>query len=192
MPQLTSPQMHVVKKEEKESRLKAFILEHVSGGSNGAAPVLSFLARAVDSPVYHAVKALAPDLAAAGIAVRAVIVHEPDDGSLDFVMDGVVHHIRQGRDLRLLDAHEQLVIGSQVAWIGDCMRRDPTKRDAYECYSANSAATATFTLRSFERIWQRSVGIVSPTPVELATGDTLEPSLMVANRDDTAAVSSRH
>lgn len=33
------------------------------------------------------------------------------------------------------------------------MRREPMKRDAYECYSPDCRKTAAFAHRSFERVW---------------------------------------
>ncbi len=37
---------------------------------------------------------------------------------------------RVANDRRLFDAHEQLVLSAKDTWTGDCMRRDPTKRDS--------------------------------------------------------------
>jgi hypothetical protein len=34
------------------------------------------------------------------------------------------------RHPRLVEAHEQLVLGPETCWIGDCMQRDPAKCDA--------------------------------------------------------------
>jgi hypothetical protein len=67
-----------------------------------------------------------------------------------------------------LSAHEQLVLAPDRAWIGDSMRREPSKRDAYESFAAGCAETATNAARSFEKIWRasapvRSVPVLPPT-----------------------------
>ncbi|MEQ1576200.1 MAG: hypothetical protein ABL894_00975, partial [Hyphomicrobium sp.] len=64
--------------------------------------------------------------------------------------------LRHAPDARLLDAHEQLILGPSSVWVGDCMRRDPAKRDAYECYASDSAETAVWAKRSFDRVWVRA------------------------------------
>ena len=56
-------------------------------------------------------------------------------------------------DARMLEAHEQLVLGPATVWIGDCMRRDPSKRDAFETYCDLNVPTARSARRSFERMW---------------------------------------
>ncbi len=61
------------------------------------------------------------------------------------------------RDPRLLAAHEQLVLAPDRAWIGDCMRREPTKRDTYERFAANAPDVAALATRSFERLWRAAV-----------------------------------
>ena len=64
--------------------------------------------------------------------------------------------LRHAPDVRLLDAHEQLILGPSSVWVGDCMRRDPAKRDAYECYARDSYDTAIWAKRSFDRVWTRA------------------------------------
>ena len=141
---------NVIAREEKETRLKAFIASHMeSHRASGVAPGITtyrLLALSSESPVARALGALAPDLAAAGIGVQAVFARRaatvmPEGADCRFVTD-----------VRLLDAHEQLVLDRATAWIGDCMRRDPLKRDSYELYS-DSPLTAGHAARSFAQIW---------------------------------------
>ena len=94
----------------------------------------------------------------------------------------------QGRfvaDARLLDAHELLVLGPATAWIGDCMRRDPAKRDAYEFYSEDAPEAARSSARSFDRLWlngtpllvQRFAGVIASEAVQNAAhGSSIEAS----------------
>ena len=61
--------------------------------------------------------------------------------------------IRQSYDLRLLDAHEQLVLGPQSAWCGDCMRRNPSERDAFESFLMDEVLLTGWAAKAFERLW---------------------------------------
>jgi hypothetical protein len=59
------------------------------------------------------------------------------------------YEVRWARDPRLIEAHEQLVLGAQTCWIGDSMRRDPTKCDAFESYVEGCGEAAGCALVSF-------------------------------------------
>ena len=73
------------------------------------------------------------------------------------------HEIRWARHPRLIEAHEQLVLGPETCWIGDCMRRDPAKCDAYESYVEGCGEAAGCAAVSFERLWLASQPMVSHT-----------------------------
>lgn len=137
--------------EEKEARLKAFVKSHIeSHCASGAAPgtvTYRLLALSAESPAARALNELASELSAAGIHVEAVLARRSDKQKIEGA------ECRCVTDLRLLDAHEQLVLDRATAWIGDCMRRDPLKRDAYELYS-DSPVTAGHAARSFAQIWR--------------------------------------
>jgi len=60
-----------------------------------------------------------------------------------------------------IEAHEQLVLGPETCWIGDCMRRDPAKCDAYESYVEGCGEAAGCAAVSFERLWLASQPLVS-------------------------------
>ena len=66
---------------------------------------------------------------------------------------GFDHEVRWARHPRLIEAHEQLVLGPQTCWIGDCMRRDPMKCDAFESYVEGCGEAAGCALVSLERLW---------------------------------------
>ncbi|MDX2259323.1 MAG: hypothetical protein NW205_10465 [Hyphomicrobiaceae bacterium] len=150
--------LQVVKKEEKEARLSAFIETVLAGEAEPGAFLL--VARSAESPVVRALAQRAADLAAAGISVKAVLT------SIDHTEFGEAialparlfceGGLRLIEDPRLYDAHEQLVLGNDAVWIGDCMRREPAKRDSYERYTTGSAETATWARRAFERLWAAS------------------------------------
>ena len=66
---------------------------------------------------------------------------------------------RLARDPRLLAAHEQLTLTPTCNWVGDCMRRDPGKRDALERFAPNCAQTGAHAIRSFESLWRATVPV---------------------------------
>ena len=72
-------------------------------------------------------------------------------------------------DLRFASAHEQLVLGQGRVWIGDCMRRDPAKRDAFEMYHDNHVSTAAHATASFSKLWDKSVSLTRIVATTVAT-----------------------
>lgn len=157
-----APFIDIVRLEDKETKLKAFIRTVVEQATaapdaSGTAGNVLLVARSVDSPVAKAVASLVREGAIAG-PVKAVLALLPRDGadaSACETMAALVgsHGGRVVRDSRLFDAHEQLVLGPASSWFGDCMRRDPMKRDAYECYAADCSKTAGWARTSFDRLW---------------------------------------
>jgi hypothetical protein len=164
---------NVMAREEKEARLRAFITRHLeaqraSGVASGVT-VYRLLALSADSPAACALRDLASDISAAGVRVEAVLLHRLATAKLDGA------DCRFVTDRRVLDAHEQLVLDRATAWIGDCMRRDPFKRDAYELYS-DSPVTAGHAARSFAQIW-RAAGPSGSLSAERAWTGFRPPSL---------------
>jgi len=198
MPTFTPPRMHVVRKEEKEARLTAFVAEQlaVAIACNAHGRDMTVLALSFDSPVLKAVAAQAAAIRAAGLRVRVIAVLA--EGASDVVtslLAGV--DVRSACDGRLLDAHEQLAVGDKVAWIGDCMRREPTKRDAYEIYSADCAESAALAHRSFDRVWsfagQERPDAVVTQPKIVAAVVPVDVSLVaIADGETAPTVSTRH
>ena len=155
-----APHICVVKKEEKEAKLRDLILRDLAARQAGQ--IMSgyssylMLARSIDSPVARALFSLCRDAASVGVRIKTIFMM--DEGSAEKLdeMCGEFAPAIDGRlvsDVRLLDAHELLVLGPATAWIGDCMRRDPAKRDAYEFYSEDSPEAARSSARSFDRLW---------------------------------------
>jgi hypothetical protein len=199
MPNFTPPRMHVVRKEEKEARLKAFVGEQLVSVAASLQPgdAVTVIARSFESPVLRALAAYRSEIEAAGLGIRAIVIlAEGDTESVTGLLGS--NPTRQGCDPRLLDAHEQLSIGGGAAWIGDCMRREPAKRDAYEIYSAGCAETAALTLRSFERVWSfagaaKADSGRSTLPTAAPTAEPVQVALAaLADGEAVPTVSSRH
>lgn len=153
--------MSVTRRENKEQRLKEFIGQHFSNrqSSDAAkAPVLLIVARSAESPVIKAVAGLAVEIAPTGAGVRMILAQADRDGLADLWTPTVEpaaldYEVRWARDPRLLEAHEQLVLGPQTCWVGDSMRREPAKCDAFETYTPACAQAAYSATLSFERLW---------------------------------------
>lgn len=193
--------MDVIKKEDKEARLAQFITKHLEARKAASAGGLDdeflLVLRSAESPVARAISALAGDIRAAGISVRVVLA-QISAATIDrdvAAISGFAGRIGIMRDFRLLDAHEQLVLGPATVWVGDCMRREPAKRDAFELYAADCAESARCAQRSFARIWQHTEAAVAAITVlpEQRERDEIDPGL-VPPPDEQAAVeaSTRH
>jgi hypothetical protein len=150
----------VAQREQKERGLRQFIESFLARGepvAGGAESTCLLLARSPDSPVARVIGEFAQDRRVQ-LPIRAIFTTleagAPSAGSDLSAMPAFAAEIRLARDPRLLDAHEQLVLGSRTSWIGDCMRRDPLKRDAYEAYSADGRGKALRAIASFERMWR--------------------------------------
>ena len=204
------PAARVVKHEDKMETLRTFILAalltpragDVSGDASG---VVTLVARSAESPVAKALVSLSPELASRNLTVRAIFCQlEPEKTAAGWSIAGpdiaFARDLRWAGNPRLADAHEQMVLGPATCWTGDCMRRDPARRDAYESYVTADVCTAHTLRVSFERLWTASTPLVIRTPQGTATptrpvnpvdDDTL--AALVA-RDDASGplVSSSH
>jgi hypothetical protein len=131
-------------------------------GLQSAGGFYLLIARSPESPVAQALRAHAIGLVAMGIRTRAIFseIDRAHAGALPapFAQPG---ECRVVRDQRLLSAHEQLVLAPDYAWIGDSMRREPSRRDTFERFAPASAEVAMQATRSFERLWRATVAIES-------------------------------
>ena len=158
----SSPAASVVKREDKMETLRAFICAALSTprvGQGGG--VFTLVARSAESPVARALVALSPELVARGLSVRAIFGQlEAEKTSVGWSVVspaiGFSRDLRWAKNPRLADAHEQLVLDVDICWTGDCMRRDPARRDAFEQFMSSEAPTARTLALSFERLWAAS------------------------------------
>jgi hypothetical protein len=155
---------------EKEQSLRDFLRRHIGPTQNdaGAGPIsnLQIVARSLDSPLIKAITTLGEDIAAAGHAVRLILAQLDRERSAQAWANSIpfAHELRWAKHPRLIEAHEQLVIGPEACWIGDCMRRDPAKCDAYESFIENCGEAAGCAAVSFERLWRASQAVLARGP----------------------------
>ncbi|MBO0741240.1 MAG: hypothetical protein J2P51_07420 [Hyphomicrobiaceae bacterium] len=157
----------VTRHEEKEHKLQEFICQHLNGleqgGDRRLASHLLIVARSLASPLVRAIAGLTHEIAASGRPARMILAHiygepQPEDWGRAITFS---HEIRWAKHPRLIEAHEQLVLGPQTCWIGDCMRRDPAKCDAYESFVEGCGEAAGCATVSFERLWLACQPLVS-------------------------------
>jgi len=154
----------VVKREDKEARLAEFIRACLQGA--GGEPRIgidndgiSVIARSFASPVMRALESALGDVAGDTIKVRSIVLEKPERAGGRSTALLRSHDTRWLEDHRLVDAHEQLVLTAASCWIGDCMRRDPDKRDAFETWTTASVEATALAARSFERLWAMATPI---------------------------------
>ncbi len=159
----------VARHADKEQSLKQFLLRHLAGAEPGTGQLadLQIVARSLQSPLIKAITALGQDIAAAGLSVRLILAqldHDPSPQAWARLVP-FAHEIRWAKHPRLIEAHEQLVLGPETCWIGDCMRRDPAKCDAYESFIEGCGEAAGCAAVSFERLWTASQAIIVGAPL---------------------------
>jgi hypothetical protein len=169
----------VIRREEKEHKLRGFLLQYLCAKSDaeGTGPLL-VIARSVESPVVRAITSVAREIAEASRSVRMILASaEPEALPSGWIVSdpaaAFAHEIRLARNPRLIEAHEQLVIGRETCWIGDSMRRDPSKCDAFETFIDSCPRTTAAAVVSFQRLWSACEPVLTHTvriPPELDTG----------------------
>lgn len=164
--------MSVTRRGEKEQRLGEFIGEYIAEARHAHRQPDSeilLIARSVESPVVKAIAAQSAAIVAAGYTVRMIVAQtDADTMPRGWALSDTVEvdcEVRWARKPRLIEAHEQLVLGPHTCWIGDTMRREPAKCDAYESYVDDCAKTTASAIVSFERLWQTSEPLLPGTPV---------------------------
>jgi len=155
----TSSRLQDFSISEKVAKLSAFIASDIdTRGARGlyaAGGCYLLIARSPESPVVLALREHAEGLGKSGIRIRAIFGEcELGSATVAAAPFALPSECRVARDPRLLAAHEQLVLTPDCAWIGDSMRREPSKRDAYESFTPRCSETATNASRSFEKLWR--------------------------------------
>lgn len=145
---------------DKEKRLETFIksrLETLTDVEPGADELL-IVARSIDSPVLNALDRLCPSAGGRINKARIVLLQDKSaQPELERLAASFPTSVRLAAAHRFGDAHEQLVIGLRDCWFGDCMRRDPNKRYAYEAYHEGDAEMARLARLSFSHLWESAV-----------------------------------
>lgn len=142
-------------------------------GSRGARDLrVTMLARSAMSPVCRIFTQRADEFAERGVRVQAIFTRlgpvEPLGAFLDVVrrLNGDANaaaSVRWANNPSLLEAHEQLTLGSRMCWTGDCMRRSADSRNALDLLEENSIGSVHLGELAFSSMWMAS----KPLPEEL-------------------------
>ena len=178
----SSPRLLVAAPTDKEARLKNFITEALAHKENQThtEPVL-IVVRNPDSPVAHA---LCAAMFESNFSFETRIIFGEtncDERTALSLLDVGNAEFRVLGDPRFGAAHEQLVAGERV-WTGDCLRRDPNKRDAFEIYHAPESSTRAFAAASFEKLW------AAARPLKPVKAPALAPEIIATGQRDEAAL----
>jgi len=192
--------MTMTRRGEKEARLGAFIaggLRALAGPAQGdsllqpATPVerpILVIARSTQSPVVKSIAALARDIATAGCPVRLILAKGEraalSDAFIAVQTAGLDCEVRVVRNPRLIEAHEQLVVGACACWTGDTMRRDPATCDAYESFVDDAPELAAAARITFERLWSdgEPLATLPPMAAALRTPKAIAPGRLLVRR----------
>jgi hypothetical protein len=178
----------MMSRTDKEARLKDFICEAFTArGEDPAREVcLTLFVRNPDSPVARALHAAWSEGLIDGARILLIVseatVEEPAAQSI-LDIPGVECGVLTDREFG--PAHEQLTVGHTRVWIGDCLRRDPTKRDAFEIYHGNDPTNCVFALASFKKLWSRARSRKIPRAAELS------PEIIASQSDDASGLPHR-
>ena len=152
MLQQMSNSMQVVKREEKEVKLTQFVLSEIATGRVSVDGQWSVIALSMKSPVISALRRVVNDLGASSLRINVILTGRGKHTIADGFVTIEALSVRTGQSSHLVDAHEQLVLGDVSSWTGDCMRRDPMERDAFETFAANNTELAAWARKSFARL----------------------------------------
>jgi hypothetical protein len=183
-----SPRMNVVRKDEKEAKLTDFIERFLSArraevaldqAAMTEAASCHVVARSPDSPVAKVMFNLLPQFSAQDMSLKILYAVPGDAQPTPVPLSPWAPpriECRRAMDVRLLEAHELLILGPHTAWVGDCMRREPEKGDAYEFYADDCLEMAAAAQRSFSRLWAIAKPL-RPRVVSVNTGPMPLPQL---------------
>ncbi|MDA7946876.1 MAG: hypothetical protein MPJ78_05310 [Hyphomicrobiaceae bacterium] len=130
-----------------------------------AARVISITARSPASPVMLALQASAEDLQSRNVFVRAVLSDVDPEKALHSAWQVMsmlapnrehVDMVRWANAPAILEAHEQMIMGDRMCWLGDAMRREPGRRDAFDIFEADAQRTCSLALNSYTAMWRHA------------------------------------
>jgi hypothetical protein len=143
---------------------------------------VTIIARSPSSAVIRAIIGHSRYLAGRKVTVRVLLARftpTPLMGGLvgalgELSSEEPVHEqVRWLRHPRLLDAHEQVVMGTEFSWTGDSLRRSEDRRNTLDMFSPNDTGAALLGIRAFAALWR-----VSATAPLVTISD--EPLLQVS------------
>jgi len=123
---------------------------------------VTVIARSPASPVVRAVIARSAELRRCGARIKFIFAELGTGTQMADCAEtleglhagaGARESFRWARNACLMDAHEQLILGTDMCWSGDCMRRDPGKIDALDLFEHEAPKAVKLGMLAFDAIW---------------------------------------
>jgi hypothetical protein len=152
-----------MKREVREQRLHDLVERYIAhlAQNQECCPTersMELIAHSPESPIAEVVAARLPELVSAGVRIRAIFASTEAETAIASWLANA-QFVRWARDPRLLEAHEQLVMGSSRCWSGDAMRRGATKTDLFESLNEGHVEGAALGRQAFEKLVLRTAQI---------------------------------
>jgi hypothetical protein len=134
-------------------------------GQDAGEYCITLIARSPASPAAAALATKAQDLGAWQVSARIILAKPAPSEALEDLIQAVkpvlrgeevCSRLRWARNPGLLDAHEQMTLGSSICWSGDAMRRSPQRRSALEIAEEDAPSSVHLARLSFSALWSCS------------------------------------
>jgi hypothetical protein len=182
---------HTHSVEKFSDFLMRFLEKTARDGSLGERSI-TLIARAPSMAAARALMLHAPEIRRQQITVQIVLAKlAPVEllGELASVLQLVdPHHtasgkIRHIKNAALLDAHEQLVLGSSLCWTGDMLRRPEEQRNRLDILEENQPGAIKLAELAFNALWASA----RPVPARTLTGNIMRQAYASVNPAFAAA-----
>jgi len=138
---------------------------HVAPSQEAGDYNITLIARSPASPAAGALAAKADELSAHQVSARVIFAKPAPTEALDEVLraikpvlrgESISTRVRWARNPGLLDAHEQMTLGSSICWSGDAMRRSLSRPSVLEMVDENAPDAVRRAGLAFSALWAAS------------------------------------
>lgn len=162
------PQGHVRADTLSQSRHESYFRQYFQWldeeqPDNLTALQVTIIARSPLSPVIQTLSSVADELSARQISVQVVFSDVDPEKALRSAWN-VIAELSQAREhgdlvrwanaAGVLEAHEQMILGQHMCWLGDAMRREPGRRDGFDMFDTDAPQTVRLGIQSFAAMWK--------------------------------------
>ncbi len=183
--------------ERLSMRIGAYLQRLDPGRGQAEERALTLIARSPASEIARALAFQADNLRRHDISARMIFARlAPVELAgemacalrLTGVQDSRMSAVRVIRIPALLNAHEQLVIGSGCSWTGDVLRRAEGNRNGLDLWEDNSCGAARLAQFAFNSIWSASTPV--PAKVLSSRRSILRDAVWMSASAATAGMAS--
>ena len=124
----------------------SIFLEEVKKPESSDIKSIKIIARSTSVPMVHSIISKAKEINSLGISVKAIFTQLAPFQTLDRWLEEICEYdskvindtIRWAKNNALHDAHEQLILGNDMCWCGDSMKRPADSRMINSHFEKNS------------------------------------------------------